>query len=132
MVNRQRHVLAGLLLLCVMGCRTAPIYNPHVEFPPRDPSTVEQAILKALANRGWLAKQEGPGVIIGTLNLRSHQAVIHIEYTADSYSIRYVESTDLLYERKSDGEEVIHRNYNSWISNLVHDINTVLGVPTST
>jgi hypothetical protein len=129
MVERQWRILIAVLLLGVIGCRTAPIYNPRVTFSARDPATVEQAILQALANRQWLAKQEKPGVIIGTLNLRSHQAVIRIEYTADSYAIRYVGSTDLLYQRKSNGEEEIHKNYNSWIANLVRDINTQLGVP---
>lgn len=112
-----------------MGCRTAPIYSPRMTFPARDPATVEQAILKGLANRRWLATQEGPGVIIGTLNLRGHQAIIRIEYTADSYAIRYAGSTNLLYERKSNGEEVIHKRYNAWMAYLVRDINALLGVP---
>ncbi|MBI1814891.1 MAG: hypothetical protein HYR72_07935 [Deltaproteobacteria bacterium] len=121
--------LIVLLALIVTACRAAPIYNPRIEFPARNPDTVEQAILKALANRRWLATKDAPGVITGTLNLRSHQAVVRIEYTDNSYSIRYAGSTELLYQRKPNGEEVIHQNYNSWVKNLVRDINTSLGVP---
>ncbi len=128
----QRHKLWLLLVvpaLVLEACRTAPIYNPHVAFPSRDPNAVEQAILKALANRHWLASQEAPGVIVGTLNIRDHQAMIRIEYTETSYSIRYADSRALMYERKANGQEVIHRNYNGWIKNLVHDINASLGIP---
>lgn len=132
MTNRQRLPLCLVLLaLTVAACRVAPIHNPRVEFSERSPDAVEQAILKALANRQWLAQKEAAGVIVGTLNIRDHQAVIRIEYTATSYSIRYAGSTELLYERKANGEEVIHRNYNGWIENLVHDINSLLGIPTT-
>ena len=129
----QRHTLYLLLVasaLVFQACRAAPIYNPRVAFSARDPNAVEQAILKGLANRQWLARQERPGVIVGTLNIRDHQAVIRIEYTATSYSIRYADSKALMYQRKPNGEEVIHRNYNGWVKNLVHDINATLGVPT--
>ena len=126
----KRTVVVFLLLLALVAgaCRTAPLYQPHVTFSARDVGSVEQAILHALANRRWLAKQEGAGVIIGTLNLRTHQAVVRIEFTADSYSIRYVDSKELLYERKANGDQVIHQHYNGWIAYLVKDINAGLGV----
>lgn len=54
-----------------------------------------------------------PGVLEGTLNLRSHMAKIEIQYNNNSYSILYKDSSNLNY----DGTK-IHSNYNGWIQNL--------------
>ena len=130
MIGHHRVPLLLLALsLTIASCRQAPVFNPRVEFAPRTPNMVEEAILKALANRKWIARTDGPGVIIGTLNLRDHQAVVRIEYTDESYSVRHTHSTELLYQRKSDGTELIHKNYNAWIAYLVNDINAALGIP---
>ena len=44
---------------------------------------------------------------------RPDVAVVDIDYTQTTYSIKYNESTNLDY----DGEK-IHKNYNGWIQNL--------------
>lgn len=129
---KSRHAWPAVALLVAaiaVGCTTVPIYTPRVDFPPRNLEIVEVAILKALANRQWLAQKKGPGEIIGTLNIRSHQAVIRINYNDSAYSIRYVDSTDLRYRTDIWGRERIHGNYNGWIKDLVSDINTLLGIP---
>jgi len=72
---------------------------------------------------GWVPTKEAPGVMLGTLHLRSHTAVVRVDYTTDSYRITYMRSQNLDYERRSDGSEVIHVNYNSWIANLTREIN---------
>ena len=118
-------VLSGVQLT---GC--APVYmrNAHVEFPPQAPLAVENAILQALAGRRWIAEKREPSVIIGTLNIRTHQAIIEIDYTDAGYTIRYVDSTNLDYRVNRWGDDVlINRHYNWWIENLVHDINAALG-----
>jgi hypothetical protein len=53
----------------------------------------------------------------GELRVRSHVAVVDINYSTTSYSISHKSSTNLLY----DGTE-IHKNYNSWIHNLQEEI----------
>lgn len=72
-----------------------------------------------------------PGHIIGTLNLRSHQAVVDIPYNTRVYSILYKSSKNLLrdYPVRSrldvvDVAEGIHPNYNGWIENLDNAIRT--------
>ena len=55
----------------------------------------------------------GPGRFRGTLDLRSHQAVVEIPYDTRRFTIRYVTSTNL---DASPG--MIHRNYNGWVQNL--------------
>ncbi len=111
--------VAGLLLLA--ACRMAPVYNQQTtpsEAPPDATlERVTKAIKQAGLNLGWRMTEEEPGRIIGTLNLRRHQAVVEILFDTESYSITYLDSTNLKY----DGAE-IHQNYNSWIRNLSNAI----------
>jgi len=60
---------------------------------------------------------QGPGAIRGTLNLRTHQAVVDIPHDTQRFGIRYVSSSNLDYDGTG-----IHRNYNSWVQNLQNAI----------
>ena len=71
---------------------------------------VEKAIKKACVTKGWRATIKSPGHITATLNVRSHVAIVDIDYNPQSFSITYKDSTNLKY----DGEN-IHRSYNNWI-----------------
>ena len=75
---------------------------------------MKKAIIAAGAGLGWAMNSTEPGHIVGTLNVRSHGAVVDIPYTTESYSILYKDSTNLKYS--SSG--TIHSNYNGWIQNL--------------
>ena len=120
-------VIAIAVTLCAGCARTAKLYNPpRASFLSTDAGTVERAIIEAMNRRRWVPTREAPGVVLGTLHIRSHTAVVRIEYTADSYQLKYVSSDNLNYRRKSDGSEVIHSNYNGWVQNLVNDINARL------
>jgi hypothetical protein len=66
---------------------------------------------------------EGPNMIVGTLNLRTHTAVVEIPYSTSTYSIKYRSSVNL---NEKDG--MIHKNYNGWIQNLTRGINTQLSL----
>ena len=57
----------------------------------------------------------------GTLNLRSHTAIVDITYDTRTYSIKYKDSTNLGYDGRN-----IHSNYNGWIENLDKGIQTQL------
>lgn len=118
--------LAGALLL--WGCtRTATLYNPpRIAFFQTDTVTVERAIMEAMNKAGWAPSREAPGVLLGTLHLRAHTAVVRIEYTSDSYRITHVRSDNLNYARRRDGSEIIHPNYNAWVQNLVKEISARL------
>jgi hypothetical protein len=107
------------------ACNTmAPIQNvEHVSVSsssnkPLSPAEVRAAIVRAGAGLGWIMKDAGPGVIHGTLILRTHTAEVQIPYSATSYGIVYKSSVNL---QESGGK--IHRNYNGWIQNLNRGIN---------
>jgi long-subunit fatty acid transport protein len=112
-------VLATLLLA---GCRSAPVYNvSDAHYTTTEQGVTEAdiaaAILTAGRSLGWIMKEQGPGHILGTLHLRTHTAVVDINYDRTKYSITYNSSVDLDY----DGTN-IHSNYNGWIQNLSNAI----------
>ncbi|MBD0275186.1 MAG: hypothetical protein ICV73_25080 [Acetobacteraceae bacterium] len=106
---------AAALAACA---RTAPIQEGGGEFIGR--GTLSQRadqIRRAGAGLGWRMEPQGPGLVRGTLNLRTHQAVVAIPYDTQRFSIRYVSSSNLDYDGRA-----IHRNYNSWVQNLQNAI----------
>lgn len=115
--------LAGLGAVGLSACaRSEPVLNvERASFQGRAPlrQRAEQ-IKRAGADLGWIMQDVYPGLIRGTLNIRSHQAVVDIPYTPTTFSIRYASSNNLNYS----GSE-IHKNYNSWVKNLEQRIAAV-------
>jgi len=111
----------GSLALMLASCRTAPLHNvEHSSVPAGKAYTdqdVKSAIQTAGAALGWRIDEHTPGILAGTLYLRSHVAVVEIPYSRSGYSIRYKGSTNLMY----DGER-IHGNYNDWVKRLDNTI----------
>lgn len=118
-ITKWATVVVSVLVLLAAGCRgSVPIYNvtdASVAASKPNPSLDEvgKAIQRAGAALGWQMKETKPGHMLGTLNLRKHVAVVDVNYSVKSYSIRYKDSTELNY----DGSN-IHANYNGWIQNL--------------
>ena len=103
------------------GCGTAPIYNTTNKIEnPKSANSTYRAIKSAGTSLGWKINKIKPGVAQGKLYLRKHIAVINIHYSAHSYKINYVKSTNLKYDAT---KQVIHKNYNGWIQNLEKAIN---------
>jgi hypothetical protein len=48
-----------------------------------------------------------------------------ISFDTESFSVRYVNSTELRYDA---AENTIHRKYNQWVANLVVDINGAIAI----
>ncbi|WP_149538286.1 hypothetical protein [Siccirubricoccus phaeus] len=118
--NRRRLFLSSLFAVGLLAAcaRTAPVQEGGGNFSGR--GTLAQRadqIRRAGTGLGWIIEPQGPGLMRGTLNLRTHQAVVDIPYDTQRFSIRYVSSSNLDY----DGT-VIHRNYNSWVQNLQNAI----------
>jgi len=126
MMNKKA-VLALLVTAALMsGCapRTAPIQNVSQTVGQNySDSQMQRAIVEAGAANHWVISPAGPGVMKGQLAERGHTADIRITYTANSYRIDYVSSTNL-----KAGSGQIHRNYNRWIQNLNQGIQTRLAV----
>jgi hypothetical protein len=80
---------------------------------------VRESIVRAGAALGWHITDAGPGMLSGTLVLRTHTAVIDIPYSTTSFSLVYKSSVNL---DAADGQ--IHRNYNKWIQYLAKGVDT--------
>jgi hypothetical protein len=111
-----------LVLIGLIGCRgggqvyqvkDAPVQTASGKELTMD--DVRKEIIAAGVAAGWQMAATKPGEIIGTLNVRSHQAVVSIPYTTKKYSILYKDSTNLKYDEKA---QTIHENYASWIQRL--------------
>jgi hypothetical protein len=111
------------VLLLLMGARQAPLVDPEPIAVPAGVTLpqVTKSIKAALIGRTWVVSEEHPGHILATLNLRAHMAKIDITFDTSKVNIRYVDSKELMHAEKK-GVTVIHRNYLSWVQNLVTDI----------
>jgi hypothetical protein len=118
-LNTIKIVGLALLVVFLVGCKTAPIYNvdnaPVSTASDGQPTMkqVEQAIVRAGTSLGWRMEPVREGLIEATLINRGHMAKVEIDYTTSSYSINYKDSKGLDY----NGDE-IHKGYNKWIQNL--------------
>ena len=74
---------------------------------------VQNAIVVAGTQLGWKMEPLNPGTITGTIELRTHRAVVEVTYDTKTYNIKYKDSLNLDYNGTS-----IHKNYNGWIENL--------------
>jgi hypothetical protein len=119
-----------LVVISMIGCRgggqvyqvkDAPVQTASGKELTMD--EVRKEIIAAGVAAGWQMIATKPGEIVGTLNIRSHQAVVSIPYTAKSYSILYKDSTNLKYDASA---QTIHENYASWIQRLDGAIRTRL------
>jgi hypothetical protein len=128
---RQAAKIAALVIAAaaLAGCTTAPILNVNdntvASATSRNLSNAEvrSAILRAGAALGWQMKDEGANMLVGTIHLRNHTAVVEIPYSSRAYSIKYRSSANL-YEQNG----TIHKNYNGWIQNLTKGINAQLAL----
>jgi hypothetical protein len=118
-------IIAALFVCGVMGCRTAPIYNVNNQaiYTSKDSQMalddVARGIIKAGDILGWDMQLVRPGLIVATLNIRTHQAVVEIPFGEREFSIIYKSSINL---REKNGK--IHKNYNVWVRELSDRIKT--------
>ncbi|SMP85816.1 hypothetical protein SAMN06313540_10113 [Epsilonproteobacteria bacterium SCGC AD-308-E02] len=111
-----------ILVLGFTGCRTSNILNvpqQTIVAPDTKKEMTQDDVFKAIARAagglGWIVQKQSDGVVQATLNIRDHQAVALINYSATDYSIQYKSSVNLNYDAS---EQTIHSNYNGWIQNL--------------
>jgi hypothetical protein len=117
-------LLALLCLPClgVSACRIAPLLTPAPILLQEPSSDMHDAILRAMVHRGWRPISDEPGKITAQVLVRGrHKATVDLLYTPDKVEFAYVSSENLDYEYV-DGEQTIHRNYNSWVQLLRDDI----------
>lgn len=121
MIMRLTLPAAALIAVTwLTGCSSLPPVHNVDQAPVNytlSSEQVERAILRAGQARGWTMRVASPGVIHGDLAVRSHVAKVAIDYTAKSYSIRYLDSNNLDYDGTG-----IHHNYNKWVIYLNRQI----------
>ncbi len=94
---------------------------------------IEPVVRIVGATRGWKVANSTEGRMELTNAIREHTMSVELTYTATGYGIRYLQSTNLLYEERGGGTlRLIHSNYNGWVKDLVSGINAGLGVPAQT
>jgi hypothetical protein len=133
-VNRSV-LLLGCAISLLLGvpslsfaARVEPIYDATIRVPAAvSMDDIARAIKSGLVAREWTVQREENGVIEAKLFVRSHTAEIRIPFDKEYVNIRYVSSTNLLYEEKQ-GIKHIHRNYNKWIKLLERDIASKLAL----
>jgi hypothetical protein len=121
-------IVAAAVVGALAGCvsRTAPIDTVQNQVATgHTEAQVRNAILKAGLNRQWIMTDAGPGVIKGRQQSRGHTANVLVQYSANSYIIKYDGSTNLMAEGGK-----IHKNYNRWVHNLDQDIQISLASAT--
>jgi hypothetical protein len=74
---------------------------------------VRDAIIEAATDRGWIVKENDPGRFLLETFIRSHSAMVTVDYSPTTYAITYTDSENLLYNGAN-----IHKNYNEWIRQL--------------
>ena len=122
--SRLLLLLALPVALLLMAFHQLPLVDPPpIAVPARiTQPQVYTVITKVLARFGWVVASDKPGDIEATYAPRDFTVRIGIAYDKDQVRIRYINSTNLKYEMKKDGP-YIHKNYASWIRNLVNGIN---------
>ena len=94
---------------------------------------IEQVVRIVGATRGWKVANSTEGRMELTNAIREHTMSVELTYSATGYGIRYLQSTNLLYEERGGGTlRLIHSNYNGWVKDLVSGIHAGLGVPAQT
>lgn len=115
--------LLALIALPFSAQAAAELVDPDPVAVPKGLSmdTVASDIKRALIGRGWIVANEAPGKIDATLHLRSHVARVAIEFDESTVRLSYVSSDNLDYREKR-GKRYIHKNYLSWVSNVLTDL----------
>lgn len=119
--------LAIVPLLLALGCTSNPLKEPAPVQVPEGltQEQVSDTVKATLVGRGWAINRERPGTINSTLYIREHTATIDAIYDPEQVEFKYVDSSNLDYSETGSGRK-IHRNYNSWIDNLVNDLRVKL------
>lgn len=77
-----------------------------------DLATVQAAILRGCADKGWVGHVVSPGLVHAVLTKSDYTAEIDIPFTVERYSIKYSASQHLDW---NPDKRLIHRNFNRWL-----------------
>lgn len=119
-----------LIAMPAHAARTAPLYTPEpIQVPAgKSAEAVKKAVRKAFFDKGWEARDIGPGHLQGkhtkSGKKESHTAIVDVKFDTKTVRIGYKSSENLNYN-KEDGS--IHKTYNGWVKYLEKNIRANLG-----
>jgi hypothetical protein len=121
--RRLSWLLCLPLLVLLMGARQVPFNDPAPVPVPAGVSLkdVTKSVKVALIGRTWTIADEQPGHIVAAITKPDYTVKIDLTFDDKAVNIKYLDSTDLMYEEKK-GQRMIHRNYLNWIQYLSSDI----------
>jgi len=131
-MNISRWMLALALALTSVTtlARQAPLENlAHRPFDSQNgrevaPGNLRIAVAEALLPYNGSITEERPGALVLRLAPRTHVANVRLDYDAKGFSITYLSSENLDYEKNRKGREFIHPNYNAWINRIADQVVT--------
>lgn len=137
MIRIKHYALVSLffLLIAIGGCRSAA---PVVEVNNQpflaatknaDLDQVTLAILEIGKERKFRMEVIAPGHIEAVYTRRDVRAVMDIKYTTEKFSITYLGSSNLNYNR---AKNTISGHYNKWVNTLKDDISNIYPLTSST
>jgi len=130
------------MALSLIGCsQMVPIDSVNRSGTVDRTLTMDQirgAIEEGAQNAGWVTKEQGDVQLIASYQVRTHNVVVMINYSEDTYSIDYkssremkVQCTDKDYKNSKniiitgrqscpgfEDPKYIHGNYQEWITRL--------------
>ncbi len=111
-------LLAILLALGAVACRTAPMSRPATVPSALPPEENRELIRNAMAVLGWQADSEAPGEVLARHQRGSYFARVRIRYDETGISFDYVDSQNLRCTEGPGGCTTIHKTYNRWVDSL--------------
>ncbi len=116
-----KFVVLAIAGLALASCRMAPLYNVETKaMPTSSTATLEDVtdvITKAAVGLGWQINQLAPRKIeVKKVVKNKHTAIAVITFDTKNFSIFYVDSIALGYDRSGKGQ--IKNHYNLWIQDL--------------
>lgn len=121
-------VIALLSVSFTVVARQSPLenlaYRPFDSQNGREvvPANLKIAVAEALMAYSGSITEEHPGSMVLSLAPRSHVANVRMDYDAKGFSITYLSSTNLNYEKSRKGKESIHPNYSVWIKRIADEV----------
>jgi hypothetical protein len=91
------------------------VIDAPVAWPSGTPgslATVQAAVLRGCADKGWIGRVVSPGLVHAVLAKSDYTAEIDIPFTVETYSIKYSASEHLDWNAN---KRLIHRNFNRWL-----------------
>ena len=122
-----RYVILFLLMALYMPAQAAPIQMPPPITALPNLKDTEIAIVQGMGKRGWVVEKEEDQRILASVNVRNkHTAKVWISFSTSEISFAYGGSENLKCKPQGDSCSSIHKNYNSWVSNLATDISNAI------